>query len=125
MTELDLDAIRARAEAATEEPWRAWLDERRPNERTATVETAYIRDSYDPELITDWCWDADAEFIAHARSDVPNLLTEVERLRAAVDVVRMVLKQHPTCDVHDDDAITCGWKTAVRDIQIALGDGNE
>ena len=93
---LDLDAIRARADAATPGPW---------------VAEAYVygdpEDGYGPPQ--DWQiktagWtkhagsvivshqpyegggvneEADAEFIAHARQDVPDLLAELARLRAA------------------------------------------
>ena len=45
MTDLDLEAIKARAEAANGGPWK------------------------------------DAEFVAHARTDVPALIAEVKRLR--------------------------------------------
>jgi len=34
--------------------------------------------------------------------------------------------QHPTCDVHDEDGpITCGWKSAVRDMDRVLSPGSE
>lgn len=61
---LDLDAIRARAEAATEGPWFAW-------DRAVGWNIVITR----PE---------DAAFIAAARTDVPALLAEVERLREAL-----------------------------------------
>lgn len=78
-TPLDLDAIKARAEAATEGPWEAhaldgfeWSVDR-------------IGDNDDDsgnEVATVWVTGADAAFIAHARTDVPMLLAELERLRA-------------------------------------------
>lgn len=65
---LDLPAIRARAEAATPGPWvsdgSVWGD---ISCRTGTL----FHDIEDP---------ADAEFVAMARTDIPALLAEVERL---------------------------------------------
>jgi len=56
---LDLDAIRARVDAATEGPW-----------------------------------EASHEFAAHARTDIPALLAEVERLRAERDAAHEHLAYH-------------------------------
>ena len=39
----------------------------------------------------------------------------------ALDKVRTALAEHPRCDRHDDDdPVTCGWKSAVLDVQAAL-----
>ena len=39
----------------------------------------------------------------------------------ALDKVRGALAEHPRCDRHGaDDPVTCGWKSAVLDIQAAL-----
>lgn len=41
----------------------------------------------------------------------------------AEDVLRRVIAarlKHPECDVHADDAVTCGWKRVVLDIDAAL-----
>lgn len=62
MSDIDIDAIRARAEAATPGPW---ADHDGPLLEDVV---AYIYS------------DADEAFIAHAREDVPALLAEVERL---------------------------------------------
>ena len=94
--------------------------------------------------------DADAEFIANAPEDIASLVAEVERLRATViveqnrrqpwvklahqnaqevkrlreqvDAVRSATANHPDpCEKHpDDDAVTCGWKSAYRDVVHAL-----
>lgn len=73
---LDLDEIEARCLAATDGPWRAEFD---------TVMTdAALGGTRDVAT----CWsDADAEFIARARTDLPLLLAEVRRLRAQVERV--------------------------------------
>lgn len=74
MDELDLDAIEARANAATPgPPWRwAVSDDRRWVDVTARGHDRVIATTYDDDL---------AAFIAHARADVPDLVVEVRRLR--------------------------------------------
>lgn len=76
-TPLDLDAISARAAAATEGPWvieraRIWSGEPHPPK----TELLMFRGGRE--------WTPDAEFIAHARTDVPALVEEVKRLREQV-----------------------------------------
>src|SRR5699024_6168576 len=79
MTELDLDAIQARANAATDGPWERYGDGSHEVYCAATFEDT----AYEPPDVT-YGSDrpADAEFIAHARQDIPMLVAEVERLRA-------------------------------------------
>lgn len=79
MTHEELQAIKARAEAATPGPWRV----------DAGSEARYLRaEGESGALMSDtqyYPWTPDAEgdwqFIAHARTDVPDLVAEVERLR--------------------------------------------
>jgi hypothetical protein len=128
LTDEELDAIEARAAAATEGPWRsrrASLDAAAPDEPPAcwgiaagketwhqnkgnfhpkdarypvdevhVVEIGYDRDYYTPEAAIPI--EADAEFIAHARTDVPALLAEVRQLRAAhVALASLVWQDNP------------------------------
>lgn len=82
MTEDELKAIEARAEAATPGPWETGEEVSYPG-RCAGIwpqgDTWNIVTTdcgvYGPELV-------DAVFIAHARTDVPALIAEVRRLRA-------------------------------------------
>ena len=69
MTEIDLDAIRRRMDAATPGPWMHGTDGLvwPPRMGDPVSGSAHL---------------ADAAFIAHARQDVPVLLAEVDRLRA-------------------------------------------
>lgn len=82
MTDLDLEAIKARAEKATPGPWDVegpnWPGpddslEVFPKELGGVL--AYVQPVWD-----------DAEFIAHARADIPVLIAEVRRLRARLAI---------------------------------------
>lgn len=79
----DLDAIRKRADAASGGPWEVDAP------LTATVRSrgtgtpiALCGMADDPGVL------ADAEFITHAREDVPALLAEITRLRTALHTAR-------------------------------------
>ena len=67
-----LDAIKARAEAATEGPWRV-ISDYIPG--VIEVEGPTARNDYVAELSAD---KADLEFIAHARTDIPALVAALE-----------------------------------------------
>ena len=90
---IDIEKVRARAEAASDGKWTVGL---------ATFTGYYVRTSYsdptDPTFIED-----DAEFIAHAREDVPALLDEVERLRprAVASLTQMSVHAHETGMMRD------------------------
>jgi len=100
MSKLDLDAIEARAKAATPGPWTAdtkyasgdfglivggdlgFARDGVPDGTTWKV--AYVcYDNGDRPEDEDRAWydEEDAEFIAHAREDVPALIAELRRLR--------------------------------------------
>ena len=93
---IDLDAIKARCEATTPGPWEV---NGSPHDRhIATVGRHYItkpdragRSAHNDEI---------AAFIAHARTDVPALAAEVERLRAENEVLRAALLQESTDGWH-------------------------
>ena len=101
---IDLDAIEARANAATSGPWKATHskgdcgnckpcpkglfycnDECEQCEHWGITEPAWVK-----EILTvdcgefDYMNDADADFIAHAREDIPALLAEVRRQAAEI-----------------------------------------
>lgn len=84
LTHEELQAIKARAEAATPGPWTN-VDEDGEHWKSITA-----IEGGDPLSVTMKIYDegghslADAEFIAHARTDVPALVAEVERLRKAL-----------------------------------------
>ena len=79
MGAVDIDAIKARCEAATPGPWYA--------ERGGEFDDPYYsipsvcRDRYGDNSLMVGSDKATADFIAAARTDVPALVAEVERLR--------------------------------------------
>ena len=80
---IDLDAIEARANAATAGPWSIDYIEHTGehgiliNEPDGTLGCA-------GRLVANWLTYSNAEFVAHAREDIPALIEEIRRLRAAV-----------------------------------------
>lgn len=94
---LDLAAVALRAADATEGPWHL-LPEAAPWERTLAIRSAnnmligrvllpmLYAGPGEPGrlLLTGWQAEADAVFLAAARTDVPALVAEVERLQAAL-----------------------------------------
>lgn len=85
----DIDAIRARADAATDGPWSLHSASTLYMDGHAGY---YLRQDGRPgQIVRLTCYPADAEFIAHAREDVPTLLTEIIRLQetvAGLDLLR-------------------------------------
>ena len=96
LTTEQLAEIRERAEAATKGPWRSHdfghAGEEEPSSIVVHVGKFDHSDllTYDTETAVAWMprWERqesdDAAFIAHARDDVPDLLSEVDRLRAGI-----------------------------------------
>lgn len=72
-----LKEISDRTNAATVGPWRFFSGQQ-------TFDGVYAVDPNDLDVVLGWLaetsWDADAEFIAHARSDIPALLAEINAL---------------------------------------------
>lgn len=92
MTEEQLQAIEARAEAATPGPWRAAPSARSGDE--VVVAEGYITVAY---LSGRPVGERDARFIAAARADVPALVAEVRRstrLAAAEAALRVARAEH-------------------------------
>lgn len=102
---VDLEAIRARADAATPGPWRlggpAMTSEVWADRDSAGWDAFYVAQTtrrLNPA--TDQS-EADAEFIAAARADVPALLAEVTRLTTELAEARKLLSD--AADVMDAD----------------------
>jgi hypothetical protein len=92
MSDLDLEAIRVRADAATAGPWGSlpdivpgqpnWIIGRTADPNDGYYGTTDVLRIADENLDGNYLSDDDAEFIAHARTDIPALIAEVEALRA-------------------------------------------
>ena len=97
MTPERLAEIRARAEAATPGPWEAEDYSTDPGDEGScitagepgTMRQRAVAYAIDYPWTTPESCAADATFIAHARTDVPELAAEVERLRVFIRGTRI------------------------------------
>jgi hypothetical protein len=80
LTDAELQAIKARCDAATSGPWEAVVEGRDQSSGSSFIETPLgSTRGYDIEM--SGATEADYDFIAHARQDIPRLLQEIDRLR--------------------------------------------
>ena len=94
-----LDEIKAREQAAFGGPWHV-LDADENGMHAVAVDGTVLVE------VGDFC---DAEFIAHARDDIPHLLALVESLTAERDaLVTTVGRVQALVDSNPDHADTCG-----------------
>ena len=116
-----LDAIEARSNAATEGPWELaggneWLS-------PLGIDVGSEFESNRPTLKA-----KDAEFIAHARTDVPHLLTLARNQHAALEAVEAL--HQPQDPTPSQPWVTCAGCTnggpypcpTIKAIRAALGD---
>jgi hypothetical protein len=89
---LDLNAIRARADAAVQGPWYVDDKEQTVRAREYAGEIMFDRST---ESRSEWAqgFKPSAEFIAHARTDVPALLDELDRAHAALARVKALAEK--------------------------------
>lgn len=87
LTQQEFDAIAARAAGATPAPWRVEPDSRPDVYCDSRLRSGYFGDGglctfskYGEAWGQDYENLTDAEFVAHAREDIPALLAEVARL---------------------------------------------
>ncbi len=100
MTEAELAAIEARANAAQRGPWRPDID------GPGMVYAGALNLDDPMSFLIALCWQdtgGNADFIAHARTDIPALIAEVRRLRAALNVV--LTDDRYVNQEHDDPSI--------------------
>ena len=84
LTDPDLDEIRARCDAATPGPWKYMVEGRDHTSGDSFIMRGTKGDRHpDLYLSADGnpATDADCDFVASARQDVPRLLQEIARLR--------------------------------------------
>jgi hypothetical protein len=111
MSELDLDTIEARANAATGGKWE--LEERQDGFAILSKIDGGL------ELAIYELDKPDAEFIAHAREDIPKLVAEVRRLRAENEHCRKLLGRLVT---RYQEKTSLGWDLFLDDL---VGDASE
>ncbi|MER7579651.1 hypothetical protein [Kitasatospora sp. NPDC097691] len=91
----ELSAIERRVAAASPGPWVGWMESRHGIGGTSFIQLSADADEDDEIYLTrvtggrevigaDAQTDADIEFIAGARQDMPRLINEIRRLRAAL-----------------------------------------
>jgi len=122
----DIDAILARCEAATPGPWRA--DGHHGCKQVRGRKTGAHRQA---QYQTEVCWTpglsdehedyANAEFIAHARTDVPALCDEVAALRAENERLREA--HHRLHRLFDATNADRAHAEAERDARLPVIDG--
>lgn len=99
MTQLDIDEIERRADAATAGPWRShWgdqFDAELNDVPTVSSEATGLLEDERMVVGVFWhdgahagCSEVDAKFIAHARSDIPLLCQRVRELEAENERLR-------------------------------------
>ncbi|MBS0408494.1 MAG: hypothetical protein JSR86_01155 [Proteobacteria bacterium] len=76
LTDIELARMQARCDAATPGPWLARVERREGFSGSDFIETS----AQDIEMLG--ATEADYDFVAHARQDIPALLAEIERLRS-------------------------------------------
>lgn len=76
LTEEEIQTIKSRCDQATAGPWRSFIEEREKISGSSFVQTG------GEDIYLTGATDADQDFIAHARQDIPRLIAEIERLRS-------------------------------------------
>jgi hypothetical protein len=80
LTDVDLERIERRCNAATRDPWESFIEGRDHSGGSNFIRTGGLDpDSPDIELLG--ATEDDQDFIAHARQGIPRLLQEVRRLK--------------------------------------------
>jgi hypothetical protein len=93
---LDLQAILKRAEAATKGPWTNFDDSDYVDSTTVFQYDEFTETNVDIIAGCKRVWDA--EFIAHARTDVVDLIAEVERLQGNLRTIERLTECPTTKD---------------------------
>lgn len=80
MTEDDLKVIEERCESARKGPWKSFIEGRDHMSGSSFIRVSNEANPDDDIELTG-ATDADQDFIAHAREDIPKLIAEIRRLR--------------------------------------------
>ena len=91
MTLAERKAVRERCDAATDGPWEYY--ERSPWVRIGGADRGYDVCGWDLSTRTNPPLGEDGQFIAHARTDLPMALDEIERLEKVIEKLQVGLAQ--------------------------------
>jgi hypothetical protein len=87
MTNEELDEIKSRYEATTIAPWVSFIEGRDCESGSSFIMTGIAKgeniwgETRGEDIYLTGATNADMDFIAHARQDIPQLLAEIERLK--------------------------------------------
>jgi hypothetical protein len=87
MSEQELEAIKLRYEATTVAPWVSFIEGRDCESGSSFIMTGIEKganiwgEKRGEDIYLTGVTNADMDFIAHARQDIPKLITEIERLK--------------------------------------------
>lgn len=107
----DIEAIRRRAEMATPGPWVVEYNPMGDDPTEPFVRMGPPDNRSDSTVLTE----PDADFIAHARQDVPDLCAEVTRLQSAL----------AQAEAEKAELIAAALPITTREPWCISGDGNE
>jgi hypothetical protein len=88
ITDAELDAMQQRADAASKGPWQSFIEGRNNECGDSFIRVGGFEDDEEDMYVSrdrKRTSDADLDFIAAARQDVPRLIVEVRRLREQLD----------------------------------------
>ncbi|MBR0813250.1 MULTISPECIES: hypothetical protein [Bradyrhizobium] len=78
LTEEEFKAIKSRCEQTTAGPWKSFIEKRDKFSGSDFIQTG------GEDIYLTGATEADQDFVAHARQDIPRLIAEIERLRAII-----------------------------------------
>ena len=123
LTDEELTQIKERAEKASEGPW----DVDVPVDYCANCENGYEivqSELFLAPIVAELKNREDAEFIAHAREDIPKLITEIEALRTENQRYRKALEEirnKGTYELNNALKTDCAW-IADEALEVARND---
>jgi len=128
---MNLDEIEARADMASE----GWWLERRPSNPSQAAVRGRGREAFArAPVIADWLAEADAAFIAAARTDVPALIARVRQLEAAQSTLAVQLQRLAPTWSHEtkswtmreaEDGPYTFWSAAAETIRATMWERDE
>jgi type II secretory pathway component PulJ len=82
LSEKNLEEIRKRTECARPGPWKSYIEGRDHEAGSNYIQVSDNNQEMSTLEFSGKVTEADQDFIAHAREDIPALLSEIERLKA-------------------------------------------